>query len=107
MIDLLEVHFLGHRAKRVNDEIWDELMYNFVQQKRCSSGLSVEHGRVLSDLLEQISDFTDVRTVPGSDSFIIGKTISAVRNVDIFKVVCQNPPQECTRPQRRATLMRI
>lgn len=30
----LESHFLDERARRVNDEVWNELTFNFIKKKR-------------------------------------------------------------------------
>lgn len=92
VIDLLEAHFLGHRARRVNDEIWESLSYEFVKKTRHSRKETTTHEHILADLLEQIADLSDIRTGPGSDTIIMAKTISAVRDVDVYSTVCQNPP---------------
>lgn len=100
-IDLLGNRFLGHRAKRVNEEIWDELTYNFVLKKRSASGFLVEYERVLSDLFEQIADLADMRTGPGSDSIIIAKTISAVQNVETSsRLYARTHPKMCNTSTR-------
>ena len=91
-IDLLEAHFLGHRARRVNDEIWDNLSYDFMMKKYGTENKTIRHEAVLKDLLCQIADLADIRTGPGSDTIIMAKTIAAVRNIDVYSVVCQNPP---------------
>ena len=94
VIDLLEKHFLGHRARRVNDEIWDELTYQMVKNELMSDQKSTAHANVLGVLLDKIANLADIRTGPSSDTIVIAKTISAVRNVDIYSIVCQNPPIE-------------
>lgn len=92
VMDLLSAQFLGHRAKRVNDEIWNDLNYSFVKKQREFEKKAASHSDILSDLLERIADLADIRTGPGSDVIIIAKTISAVRDIKEYKVVCQNPP---------------
>lgn len=79
VIDLLEAHFLGHRAKRVNDDVWDELSYQLVASKRKQEGKSATHEDILGDLLDQVADLADIRTGPGCDSIIMAKSIAAVR----------------------------
>ena len=47
IIDSLETHFLGNRAKHVNDEIWEELSYEFVKKKLSSENAPITHEAVL------------------------------------------------------------
>lgn len=93
-IENLEKHFLGQRAKRVNDEVWHELSFQFVKQSREMKGISISNDEVLNDLFVQITNLSDMRTGPGSDDIVCGKIISSVREVRIFAVVCQNPPED-------------
>ena len=39
-----------------------------------------------------IADLSDTRAGTGSDNIVMAKTISAVRNVSMHGVICQNPP---------------
>ena len=91
-IDILENHFLGQRARRVNDEIWSEISYEYVKKKSAAENKSSFHEAVLSELLTQITYLSDIRTGPGSDNIIMAKTIAAVCKILIFSVVYQNPP---------------
>ena len=99
------LHFLGNRAKRVNDEIWEELSYEFVKKKLSSENAPITHEAVLGHLLAQITDLSDIRTGPGSDNIIMAKTIAAVRNENIYSVVCQNPPKQRSRSPFISTLV--
>lgn len=92
VIDLLEAHFLGHRARRVSDEIWVSLSYEFVKKKRGAEKATITHEHILADLLEQIADLADSRTGPGSDTIIMAKAIAAVRDIGVYSTVCQDPP---------------
>ena len=92
VIDLLEDHFLSQRAKRVNDDIWSEISYHSVKKRREKENKSVLHEYVLSDLIDQVKDLSDIRTGPGNDSILMAKIIPSVRNVSIYSIVCQNPP---------------
>ncbi len=56
--------------------------------------LSVSNDDVLNNLFVQITNLSDMRTVPVSDDILIGKIISSMRDVLIFSVVCRNPPDE-------------
>lgn len=93
-IDMLENQFLGHRAKRVNDEVWNELSFDFVRKTRESKQMTITNEETLNDLFVQITNLSDMRTGPGSDIIVIGKIISSVRDIPIFSVVCQNPPEK-------------
>ncbi len=93
-LQILESQVLGHRAKRVNNEVWNDLSSDFVKQSRSFKKLSSTNDDILSDLINQISDMSDMRTSPGSDEIIMGKLISSVRSNAIFSVVCQNPPDK-------------
>lgn len=55
--------------------------------------MSVINNKILIDLVVQINNLSDIRAGPCSDISIIGKIISCVREVPIFSVVCQNPPE--------------
>ncbi len=92
-IQLLECRFLDHRAKKVNDEVWLELMFNFVRKKRMMLNKEVSHESVLNDLLNQVYELDDMRTGSRSDEYIIAKALSAVREVDEYSYVCRNPPK--------------
>eukprot|EP00171_Calliarthron_tuberculosum_P022600 IDg22600t1 len=91
-IDRLEIHFLSNRAKRVNDEVWNELSFKFVKQKREFEKLPSTNEACLNDLLAQIGDLADMRTSPANDAVVTAKVIAAVRDIDTFSIVCQNPP---------------
>lgn len=91
-IDQMEAHFLSNRAKRVNDEIWNELSFKFVKKKREFDKLPSTNEECLNDLLSQIGDLADMRTSPGNDSVVTAKVIAAVRDIETFTIVCQNPP---------------
>eukprot|EP00171_Calliarthron_tuberculosum_P022068 IDg22068t1 len=93
-IERLENHFLSNRAKRVNDEIWNELSFQFIKQKREFEKLPKTNEICLNDLLAQIGDLADMRTGPGDEAVITAKTIAAVRDIDTFSIVCQNPPEK-------------
>lgn len=95
-IDLLESHYLNHRAKRVNDEVWDCLTYEFVRRQRSARGHSTEHEKTLSDLIERTTDLSDMRTGPGSDQVIMAKTLATVRGVSIYQTIYENPPEKIT-----------
>ena len=53
-IDALEAQFLDKRALRINDEVWAELSFQFVKQKRLADKLPARHEQVLNELLRQI-----------------------------------------------------
>lgn len=93
-VHMLEIHFLGKRAKRVNDEIWHELSFDFVKKQRASRQQSNTFIDVLNDLIDQIINLSDMRTSAGSDDVIIEKVLFSVRQESTFSVVCQNPPAE-------------
>lgn len=50
-IQMLEEHFLGERAKRVNDEVWLELSFEFVKSSRQIHGKDTTYEGVLNDFL--------------------------------------------------------
>ncbi len=93
-ITALEKHFLDKRARRVNDEIWAELSFEFVKQKRLVDKLAARHEHVLNDLLRQIVELGDMRTSHIGEDDIMAKTLSAVRDVAAFAGICANPPDE-------------
>ena len=93
-IDLLEAHFLGDRAKRVNDEVWHELSFHYIKRRREQDGKTSSFESILDDLIIEIADLADIRTGPGSDAVIMAKTLQAVRDVKAFAMVYKHPPKE-------------
>lgn len=86
-VNKLESHFLDPRAERVNDEVWEELSFEFVKKKGLFLKKSTIHEAVLEDVINQISELADMRTGPASDSIIYAKTLSSVRGTDAFKEI--------------------
>jgi len=91
-IERLESHFLGKRARRVNDEVWHDLSFENVLSKRAAASLDTSHENVLNDLLGRIAMLADIRTGSSSETDVMAKTIAAVRDVEAFVHVCKNPP---------------
>lgn len=77
----------------MNDEVSMELRFDFVKSKRSMKNLDVSHEAVLNDLMNQISELVDMRTGSGSDSEVMAKTISAVRDEEEFAHICRKPPK--------------
>lgn len=93
-VEMLEKQFLNVRTRRVNDSEWHELTFEYVKSKRSFEEKSVTHADVLTDLLGQISELSDMRTGPGSDTAIMSKTIEAVRGESVFDGIVSNPPTD-------------
>ena len=93
-IEMLEKHFLGQRAKRVNDETWEELSYKFVRQKLEYEKKNANHESCLNFLITQITELADIRTGPGNNTTVFAKIISATRDEPTFKEICLNPPED-------------
>ena len=81
---------MDDRAKRVNEEVWLELTFDFVKSKGENLNKEVTHEAIFNDLLNQISGLADMRTGSGNSADVMAKTISAVRGVDAFSHVCRN-----------------
>lgn len=58
----LESQFLDKRALRVNDEVWEELSFEFIEQKCMVDKLSTRYECMLNELLKQINEVSDMRT---------------------------------------------
>ena len=101
-IERLEKHFLGRRTRMVNDDVWDALTFDLVMQTRVFKKESTTNEDALNDLVDQVSDLSDIRSSPGSELVRAAKIIAAVKDCDIFKVVCQNPP--CDLEELKAAL---
>lgn len=86
----LESHFLDMRARRVKNEVWDELTFLFVKQKRAYNQLSTTYEDVLKDLSTQIIELSDMRIGSHSDADTIAKTLSSVRGIPAFEGIFAN-----------------
>lgn len=93
-IHLLEKHYLDDRDKMINDDVWMKLTFENIKLSRASRNLEVTHEKVLNDLTTQISELAGIRTGSGHSADVMAKTIAAVRGVDAFTFVFQNPPRQ-------------
>ena len=93
-IDRLEQHFLGLRARRVKEEVWEALTFEFVKQSYAYKIESITNEAILNSLMEQVTELANIRMSPRTDEVVSGKIIAAVKKTDTFKVVYENPPRD-------------
>lgn len=70
-VNRLQDHFLDPRAKKVNDEVWEQLSFEFLKKKRVFEKQSSTHEVVLEDVINQISEL--MRRGPADESVIYAK----------------------------------
>lgn len=56
----LKNNFLDEKARSVNQNIWNKLSFDIVKNNRIAKQLSVANIDVLNDMLNQITDLTDI-----------------------------------------------
>lgn len=64
VLQQLESQFLSARVKSVNDQVWEQLTFNFVLQKRKFEKKIVTFQLALRDFTTEISELADMRGWP-------------------------------------------
>lgn len=89
-LKMLEEHCLNDRAKLVNGQVWDELTFSFVEEKRKFNAKPVSYENSLDDLFNEIAELKDMRTGQRSDKIVMDKILD--RDVQEFQDICSNLP---------------
>ncbi len=67
-------------------------LFEFMKSNRIYKKLDTSYENVFDDLLEKMAELADVRTVSGTPTDVMAKTLAAVRDIEAFRQVVLNPP---------------
>lgn len=76
---------------RANDDVCMELSFHVVKQKCSSRKKPTLYKIIVNDLCTEISELSAIRKGSWSSSYIKENIIAAVRDIEIFEIVCRNP----------------
>lgn len=93
-MEMPEDHFSDGLTRPGSDEVWLERSFELVETMRASQNQQMSHRVVLNDLMTDISKLAGIRTRCGHSADVTGKTIAAVRGIELFSLLSRNPRKQ-------------